>query len=63
MMPKNRFLDLLSAGVVVPDSLLERMSRAKNKQHSRALGVEIATELIEEDERLSGRVCCQRAVW
>jgi len=35
-------------GVVVPDSLLERMSRAKTKQHSRALGVEIATEMIEK---------------
>jgi len=33
-------------GVVVPDGLLKRMNRAKNSQHGRAIGVEIAAELI-----------------
>jgi len=33
-------------GVVVPKSLLERMSQARTKEHGRALGVETARELI-----------------
>jgi homocysteine S-methyltransferase len=35
-------------GVVVPPRLLERMSAAKTQQQGRAMGVEIARELIEE---------------
>lgn len=40
-------------GVVVPDKLLERMSRAKTKQQARAAGVEIARETTE---KIAGRV-------
>jgi methionine synthase / methylenetetrahydrofolate reductase(NADPH) len=35
-------------GVVVPPRLLDRMSRAKTKEQGRALGVQIARELVEE---------------
>ena len=35
-------------GVVVPDELLERMSKAKTREQGRALGVEIAREMIDE---------------
>ena len=34
-------------GVVVPQPLLERMSRAKTKEQGRILGIEIARELVE----------------
>lgn len=33
-------------GVVVPPALLDRMSRATTKEHGRALGIEIAQELV-----------------
>ncbi len=33
-------------GVVVPQRLLERMSKATTKEHGRALGIEIAQELV-----------------
>jgi homocysteine S-methyltransferase len=35
-------------GVVVPPKLLERMSAAKTQQEGRAIGVEIARELITQ---------------
>lgn len=35
-------------GVVVPKTLLDRMSRATTKEQGRALGVEIARELVEK---------------
>jgi homocysteine S-methyltransferase len=42
-------------GVVVPESLLERMSRAKTKEQGRVLGVEIARELIASvKDRVAG---------
>ncbi|AQT67534.1 Bifunctional homocysteine S-methyltransferase/5,10-methylenetetrahydrofolate reductase [Anaerohalosphaera lusitana] len=34
-------------GVVVPDALLERMSKAKTREEGKRLGVEIAREMIE----------------
>jgi len=40
-------------GVVVPEPLLDRMSRANNKEQGRVLGVEIARELVAE---IRGRV-------
>lgn len=40
-------------GVVVPEPLLDRMSRANNKEQGRALGVEIARKLVAE---IRGRV-------
>jgi homocysteine S-methyltransferase len=33
-------------GVVVPPALLDRMSQAKTREHGRALGIEIARELV-----------------
>ncbi len=33
-------------GVVVPNALLDRMSKATTKEHGRALGIEIAQELV-----------------
>jgi homocysteine S-methyltransferase len=33
-------------GVVVPKSVLERMSQAKTREQGRALGIEIAQELV-----------------
>ncbi len=42
-------------GVVVPKLLLDRMSRAKTKEHGRALGVEIARELVASvKDRVAG---------
>jgi homocysteine S-methyltransferase len=35
-------------GVVVPDELLERMSKAKTLEEGRAIGIEIAREMIEK---------------
>ncbi len=35
-------------GVVVPKTLLDRMSAATTKEQGRALGVEIARELVEK---------------
>ncbi len=35
-------------GVVVPDKLLERMSSAKTKEQSKAVGIEIAREMVQE---------------
>ncbi|MEN8127421.1 MAG: methylenetetrahydrofolate reductase, partial [Planctomycetota bacterium] len=35
-------------GVVVPDELLERMSKAKTREDGRKIGIEIAQEMIEE---------------
>ncbi len=34
-------------GVVVPDSLLKRMSKATTKEEGKKLGIEIAREMIE----------------
>jgi len=42
-------------GVVVPPSLLERMSRATTKEQGRALGIEIARELVAKvRDRVAG---------
>jgi len=38
-------------GVVVPQRLLDRMSEAKTKEQGRALGIQIARELMEEIRR------------
>jgi len=35
-------------GVVVPENLLERMRKAKTREEGRALGIEIAREMIEQ---------------
>ncbi|MBN2456225.1 MAG: bifunctional homocysteine S-methyltransferase/methylenetetrahydrofolate reductase [Sedimentisphaerales bacterium] len=35
-------------GVVVPAELLKRMSKAKDKKHARAIGIEIAGEMVEK---------------
>jgi hypothetical protein len=35
-------------GVVVPENLLKRMSKAKTREDGRALGIEIAREMIEQ---------------
>jgi homocysteine S-methyltransferase len=35
-------------GVVVPDELLERMSKAKTREEGRAIGIEITREMIEK---------------
>ncbi|MHC4758836.1 MAG: bifunctional homocysteine S-methyltransferase/methylenetetrahydrofolate reductase [Planctomycetota bacterium] len=35
-------------GVVVPPALLKRMSKAKTREESRALGIEIAREMVEQ---------------
>ncbi|MHC4187664.1 MAG: methylenetetrahydrofolate reductase, partial [Planctomycetota bacterium] len=35
-------------GVVVPENLLKRMSKAKTREEGRALGIEIAREMIEQ---------------
>jgi len=35
-------------GVVVPDELLSRMSKAKTKEDGRAIGIEIAMEMVEK---------------
>ncbi len=44
-------------GVVVPPALLERMSQAKTKERGRALGVEIARELVAKiRDRVAGFV-------
>ncbi len=37
-------------GVVVPDALLTRMSKAKTKEQGRKIGIEIAQEMIEQIE-------------
>jgi 5,10-methylenetetrahydrofolate reductase len=42
-------------GVTVPDVLLERMSQAKTKEEGRALGIEIAHEMVEAiEDRVAG---------
>ena len=42
-------------GVEVPDSILERMSKAKTKEDGRSLGIEIAREIRDEiSDRVSG---------
>jgi len=42
-------------GVTVPDVLLERMSQAKTKEEGRALGIEIAHEMVEAiQDRVAG---------
>ena len=42
-------------GVSVPDSLLERMSRAKTKEEGRAFGISIAHEMVEAiQDRVAG---------
>ena len=42
-------------GVEVPDSILERMSKAKTKEDGRALGIEIAREIRDEiSDRVAG---------
>ena len=42
-------------GVVVPDRLLDRMGEAKTKEQGRAIGIEIARELVEAiHDRVSG---------
>ena len=42
-------------GVEVPDSILERMSKAKTKEEGRALGIEIAREIRDEiSDRVAG---------
>jgi len=42
-------------GVVVPDALLDRMSKATTKEHGRALGIEIAQELVAKvQDRVAG---------
>ncbi|MBN1126499.1 MAG: bifunctional homocysteine S-methyltransferase/methylenetetrahydrofolate reductase [Sedimentisphaerales bacterium] len=44
-------------GVVVPDALLHRMSAAKTREQGRALGVQIAREMIEQvTNRVAGFV-------
>ena len=41
-------------GVVVPNGLLERMSKAKTKEQGRALGIEIAREMIDKISNVVG---------
>ena len=39
-------------GVVVPEKLLERMSAAKTKEQGIALGIEIASEMVQKLENI-----------
>jgi len=40
-------------GVVVPQSLLARMEKAKTKEHGRTIGIEIAREMIEQIQSIA----------